>query len=119
MAADYILRMIEQLAAAIAGIVASKNRGDLPRAALEIEDKCLEQTGLPLSVIKQSAPDTLVALLAVGGTLRHTRGVMLAELLVLDAGLAEVRGNPLDPVNSYLLAQRLFARLQAGFAAEL
>ncbi len=118
MAADYLLRMIEQLAAAVASILAAKNRGDLPRAAREIEERCLEATGLPLVLVKQSPPDALVELLATAGPLRHVRGVTLAELLLLDASLAEGRGNPPEAANSHRLARRLLLESLDAFGAE-
>ena len=39
--------------------------------------------------------------------MRHMRGVVLAELLLQDAHLAEARGNPPEAVMSYRLASRL------------
>lgn len=94
MAQDYIVRMLQQIGAMIAGIVARKQAGDLAGAEAEIREKCLEHIGLPLDVVKHASPDGLAELLAAGGALRHTKGVFLAELLLQDAALAEARGNP-------------------------
>lgn len=93
----------------LAQIVAKKTRGDVSGAAAEIEEQCLQHIGLPLILIKQSSPDAVAGLLASGGALRTTRAILLAELLLQDAELSELRGNPPEAVLSYSHAQRLLA----------
>lgn len=107
MAQDYILRMLQQIGAMIAGIVAKKNAGDPAGAEAEIQEQCLQHVGLPIDMVKHASPDAVAELLATGGALRHTKGVFLAELLLQDATLAEARGNPPDALRSYQHAFRL------------
>lgn len=109
MASDYILRMIEQVAMMIAAIIARRQRGDLAGAAGEIEEKCLQHIGLPLAVIRQSTPEAVAELLAAGGGLRHPRSILLAELLIQDAGISELRGDPPFAAIAYAHAARLLA----------
>jgi hypothetical protein len=118
MAADYILRMIQQAAMMLASIIARKERGDLPGAAREIEEKCLQTVGLPLAVIKQSTPDSLAELLAAGGALRPARSIALAELLIQDAELCERQGDPVLAVLAYAHAARLLADSLGALSGE-
>ena len=109
MAQDYLLRMIQQVAAMLAGILAKRQAGDLAGAEDELQEKSLQYVGLPLVVVKHAAPEAILELLGTGGALRHSRGVLLAELLIQDAALAEARGNPPEALISYQLASRLLA----------
>lgn len=109
MAQDYILRMIQQVAAMLAGIIAKKQRGDWDGAEAELDEQCRQHVGLPLVVVKHSPPADVVDLLAASGARQHTRGIMLAELLLQDAALAEARGNPPAALLSYRLAFRLLS----------
>jgi len=107
MAQDYVLRMIQQIAAMLAGIVAKRQQGDLAGAEAELQDKCLQHVGLPLMVVKHSSPEVVSAWLASAGAMRHLRAVTLAELLLQDAALSEARGNPPEAVLAYEHAFRL------------
>jgi hypothetical protein len=94
MSQDYILRLIQQIMAMIASIAARRKQGDLDGAAAEIEERCVQHIGLPLVVVRQSTPVALEALLAMSGARKHERALLLAELLLQSAELAELRGNP-------------------------
>ena len=107
MSQDYILRMLHQVGAMLAGIIAKRQRGDLAGAEAELQEQCLQRVGLPLVVVKHSPPQAVAELLAGGGALHHARGVFVAELLLQDAALAEARGNPPDALGSYRVAYRL------------
>ena len=107
MAADYILRMIQQVAMMLASIMAKRERGDVGAAADEIEEKCLQTIGLPLGLVKQSTPEMVAELLAAGGALACPRAIMLAELLVQDAELSVERGDPPMAAISYRHAASL------------
>ncbi len=118
MATDYIMRVIEQVAAMLAGIMARRKAGDQAGAAQELEEQSLRQVGLPLFVVKHSPPEAVTALLAESGARRHVRGVLLSELLLQDAALAEERGNPPEAVASYALAFRLLNDALATLAVD-
>jgi len=106
---DYIVRMIQQMAAMLAGIIAQRQRGELSAAAASLEEKCLAHVGLPLAVVKHASPETLADLLAIGGDLRFVRSIALAELLIQDAEISVLRGSPFTAVASYQNALRLLS----------
>jgi hypothetical protein len=64
MAQDYILRMLQQIGAMLAGIIAKKQQGDLAGAEAELQEQCLHRVGLPLFVLKHSPPEAVAELLA-------------------------------------------------------
>lgn len=107
---DYIIRLLQQLGAIVATIAGKRVAGDLEGAEQEIAEQCVRQTGLPFVVVKQSSPEDLAALLAMGGSLQVPRALTLAELLRQDAILNEQRGNPLAAVTSYRQAAHLISR---------
>ncbi|MGH8018426.1 MAG: hypothetical protein ACREIA_09070 [Opitutaceae bacterium] len=109
MSADYILRLVQQISMVLAGIIHQRKQGQTDAAMHEIERVCLEQTGLPFSLIKQSAPDDVAELLKSGGDLRITRSLILAELLSEEAVLCELRGNAPAAATSYAHAEKLIA----------
>jgi len=104
---DYILRLLQQLGAIVATIAGKRTAGDLAGAEQEIDDQCQRHVGLPLVVVRQSSPENLAALLAMGGAMQVHRSLILAELLRQDADLALARGNPLAAVTSLRQAERL------------
>ncbi len=93
----------------LAGIIHQRKQGQTEAARQEIERACLEQIGLPFSLIKQSAPADIAVLLQSGGHLRVTRSLILAELLSEDAVLCELRGNAPAAAISYAHAEKLLA----------
>jgi len=109
MAGDFTLRMIEQIAAMLATIVARKKAGQFTEARRELENACLDTVGLPLERIKGLSPEAVAKLMADAGALRHTRAVKLAELLLLDAELLEAQGSPAQPLASHVHAFCLLA----------
>lgn len=109
MAQDYIIRLIQQMAAMLAGIIAQRQRGELSAAAASLEEKCLAHVGLPLAVIKHASPEGLADLLAVGGDRRFVRSIALVELLIQDAEISVLRGSPFAAVASYRHAGRLLS----------
>jgi hypothetical protein len=109
MAADYILRLIRQMAMLVANIIAKRQAGQLDAAGDEIEAKCLQATGLPLVVVKQSTTESLAELLAAGGALQIPRAIALAELLIQDGEIALSRGNPPGAALSFRHAAALLS----------
>jgi len=107
MAQDLLLRMIQQVGAMLAGIIAKRKAGDLDGAEAELQERSLQAVGLPLFVLRHSPPEAVQELLDTSGARRPERGVLLAELLIQDGELAEARGNPPEALGSYRLASRL------------
>ena len=89
---DYILRLIEQVGRMLAEILALRKVGRIADAARQIETLCEQNTGLPLELVKRSAPETILQLLETGGGTQHTRAVLLAELLLQDAEINDAAG---------------------------
>ncbi len=115
---DYIIRLLQQLGAVLASIAGKKSQGDWAAAEQEIADQCERHTGLPFAVVKQSTPESLAQLLAMGGAMQLPRSLMLAELLCEDADLSERRGNPMAAAASYAQAEALIARALPSLAGE-
>jgi hypothetical protein len=115
---DYIIRLLQQLGAMLATIAGKKSVGDLAGAEQEIAEQCLRHTGLPLMVVKQSSPEDLAALLAMGGAMQVPRALILAELLREDGQLSEARGNPPGAVMSYRQSAELIARALPSLRGE-
>lgn len=117
MARDYILRLIDHVALMLAEIVAKRKGGRKLEAQAEIEKQALQHTGLPLSLIRGSAPAMVAELLQHGGELRFIRAVLLAELLLQEAEMAEEDGNP-TALQGYLHAWHLLEDAAVSFNRE-
>lgn len=118
MARDYILRLIDQVAMMLAEIVAKRKGGERAQARTEIESQSLQHTGLPLGLIRDSAPAMVADLLRNGGELRFIRSVLLAELLLQDASIADETGDKATALTDYLHAWCLLHDSISAFNAE-
>ncbi len=85
---DYVMRMVRQLAAAIARIAGLRNIGRDEEALAEIERVWGELFGLPPGLLDSMSPEALEAFL---GAPEKTR--LVAELLRHEADLLERRGD--------------------------
>jgi hypothetical protein len=101
---DYIMRLIEQAATMLAQIIAFRKADNIPAAQEKIEANCRERVGLPLEMVRHASPEALTRFLERDGQLRYVDAVMLAELLMQDAEIAE---------NAHRLADALRSREQA------
>lgn len=109
MAQDYILRLIEQVALMLAQISALRKTGHNAEAVERIAAICLQTIGLSFDVIKRAAPETILQLLESGGATRHTRAVLLAELLLQDAELSDAAGKDREAAIGRAQARALLA----------
>jgi hypothetical protein len=113
---DYILRMIEQLGAALVqlrkmifgGASAETVRAEMLATA--------RNGGIDLELARLASPDTLVALISVGKELEPTQCWLTAELLYLDGLEAEVAGDAEATRRSFEKALRLFSLLEPAGA---
>jgi len=94
MARDYILRMIEQIAAMLASILAKKDAGQIGEASKELDGNSLRTIGMTLENLKKLSPEAVAQLLEGSGALRPVRAITLAELLLVDADILEAKGEP-------------------------
>ena len=108
---DYILRLLQQLGAVVATILGRRAAGDLAGAEQEIEEQCLRHVGLPWVIVRQSSPESLRSLLAMGGALQSLRTLVVAELLVQSADLAQARCNPPAAAADLSLAEALYREI--------
>lgn len=118
MARDYILRLIDQVAMMLAEIVAKRKGGQKTEARTEIENQAMQHTGLPLSLIRSAAPAMVADLLRNGGELRFIRSVLLAELLLQDASIAEETGDKTAALTDFMHAWCLLHDSIGAFTAE-
>jgi hypothetical protein len=108
-ASDYVLRLIDQIALLLAEILQLRKFGRAREAREEISKACLENVGLPFALVKRSAPEAILEMLATGGGTQHVRAIMLAELLLHDAELAESAGQKREGLISRAQARVLIA----------
>jgi len=101
---DYIMRLIEQIAALMASIIAKERAGKYPEAKVEIDEKARQTIGLSLEQMRKLSPEAVSQLLASSGGLRYGRAVILAELLLHDAKVSEATGQSSDALLSNLHA---------------
>lgn len=105
MATDFLLRLIEQIGIMLAELL--RLRGT--ERAEKISALSLRETGIPFSVVKNSAPETVIEMLRSGGGTQHARAVILAELLLADAEEEERNGNVRGAAISRAQASALLA----------
>jgi hypothetical protein len=99
---DYIMRLIQQIGALLAAILAKRGDGRPVEARQELDSTCLQTLGLPLATLKRYTPEALAKQLEQSGGNRYVRSIMLAELLIQDAELLAENGEPRDALASYL-----------------
>jgi hypothetical protein len=107
MTQDYIMRLVLQIAAALAGIVAKQKAGDFLGAKAELNLQVQQAIGLNISEVRRLAPEAIAQLLESSGALRQSRAVVLAELLLKDAEMTE--GDDSQATADYLHAFCLLA----------
>jgi hypothetical protein len=90
-----------QLLAALVGL---RKEGRKEEAAQEIERLCLESLGLSWRAVRQASPEALIEQLQTAGALRHHRAVLLGELLMHEAEMAEEDGRISDAIRARLQA---------------
>ena len=118
MARDYIMRLVAQIAALLAGVVAKQQAGKLAEAREELEQTCRQTIGLSLPQLKQLSPEAVAQRLNTAGALRHVRAVTLAELLLLDAELPETDGVAGQPSSGLVHAFCLLADSLSALSTE-
>lgn len=101
---DYIMRLIQQVSAMLAAIIAKRGDGKPAEARQDLDSTCLQTIGLPLATLKRYTPDDLARQLEQSGANRYARSVMLAELFVQDAELLSESGDAQGALASYLHA---------------
>jgi len=89
MARDYIMRMVEQIAAMLSTLLAKREAGCNIEVEKELDGHCLRTIGLSLERLKKLSPEAVAQLLNEAGALRPVRAITLAELLLVDAELAD------------------------------
>ena len=109
MVRDYVMRLIEQVAAMLASVVTKRGAGQYDEARQELNAICQQQLGLTLDFVKRTSPEAVAEALAAAGALRHARAVLLSELLTHDAGLSDDTGRASEATVARLHAFCLLA----------
>ena len=110
---DYILRMIEQIGAAMIRLRQMILGGGESAETIRLEFQSIARSaGIDLEMARLATPDTLLALISVGGEVNPSRAWFTAELLYLDALDADAAGDVERARLSYQKAVRLFALLE-------
>ncbi len=103
------MRLIEQVAAMLASVIAKQDGGRLPAAQEDLEEKVRQTAGISLTELKRLSPDAVGRLLAGSGAMRYGRAVIVAELLLHDAAIAHAGGDGAGAILSELHAFCLLA----------
>jgi hypothetical protein len=103
MAQDYILRMIEQAARMLEVILAERLAGHDKEASQKIEHACVQEIGLPFSLVRLSSPETLSNLMQQSGN-GYVRSVLLAELLIQESEINDATGDRAGKIRGQLQA---------------
>jgi len=101
---DYIMRLVQQVAAMLAAIIAKRGDGKPAEARQDLDSTCLQTIGLPLATLKRYTPEVLARQLAQSGANRYARSIILAELFIQDAELLSENGDEKGALASYLHA---------------
>ena len=101
---DYLMRMIEQAIAGLVAIVVKADSGQFQQAKKDFNQTCRDTIGLDLDTIKSLSPDTVANLLKDSGSLRFTRSVVLAEILLYDAEVQERHDRSIFPLVNFVHA---------------
>lgn len=114
---DYILRLIEQMGAAL---IALRNRilgrEATPAQVADQLERVAGHTGIDLALARSATPDTLAMLVAPTGEVEPGRCWLVAEMLAVDGLQSEMEGRIGDARASYEKAIRLFALVAPGGA---
>lgn len=106
---DVIMRMVQQLAAAIAKVLMHKDLQQYSEAFKEIDDACRGLIGMKWDFLRTFSDDQLSALLAVA---EHPAKVLAAcELLREGSALLALQGKTEDSVQQAMKAFSLFTEL--------
>src|SRR4051812_15086866 len=115
---DYIMRLIEQIAALLASVIAKERAGQFSEAKADLEEKARQTIGMNLPDLKRLSPEAVSQLLESSGGLRYGRAVILAELLLHDAAISEATDGKSDTLLSYLHAFCLLSETMETLTAE-
>ena len=97
---DYIMRLIEQVAALVASIIAKERAGQYSEASAEVDEKARQCIGMSLGEVKKLSPEAISQLLHSSGGLRYGRAIILAELLLHDAAISDATSHVSEAVLS-------------------
>ena len=103
------MRLIEQIAALLASVVAKERAGQYSEAKADLEERARETIGMDLRDLRRLSPEAVSQLLESSGGLRYGRAVIVAELLLHDAAISEATDQAGDALLSYFHAFCLLA----------
>ena len=102
---DYILSIVEQVGLLLRELARARSAEKPERVSAIF----LRETGLPLDVVRHSAPETILQLLASGGATQYARAIVMAELLLQDAVMNDAAGRVRDATVARAQARTLIA----------
>jgi hypothetical protein len=112
---DYILRLIEQLGAALRAFMSGSTVSGLQTEHAQgmIEDSCRRSLGLSYSTIRAMPPEHLIELFRAGGGTWLDRCFVVANLLGYDAEISRQSGDAARSKESAERALYLYSILEA------
>jgi hypothetical protein len=96
---DYILRLIEELAQALARILNLRQTNQYAAALTECNDACKQLTGLPLKDLEQWPAGQIMNFMQLGGRADKQKCAALAQLL---RAAGDIYGDMNDPRREHL-----------------
>ncbi len=118
MARDFVMRMIEQMATLLAGLLDRRRAGEVIEAREDLENLCLRSSGRTLAEIKILAPEEVAKIMDRAGALKIMRSLTVAELLLLDAQWHEADRTEEQLTPNYAHAVCLIADAMEGLGTE-
>lgn len=91
---DYIMRLIQQLGAALGQIIARKRRGEVDEAEAIISRTALNLLGLDMTLLRRLSDEGIISLLRRPDTGDVGGFIVAAELLAQQGDIDEARGLP-------------------------
>lgn len=105
---DYIMRLMEQLAEVIAGVLLNKRKGQYDQAVAALDDAVLRFTGIESGLAESFDIEGLLVLLRHENEIDTGRGMILAELLREKAEVIELSQGFEPATNLYAKSLRLY-----------
>ena len=90
---DYMLRLAEQVGSAIAAGLAEGGPGTTTGMSDDLATLCRQHVGIDLTIVLGLSPDGLREVLAQSGPASVPKSAALAEILLAQGRLAELRGD--------------------------
>lgn len=109
---DYIMRLIEQLATAIAALLGSKSKTRIEECHQLLNGSLYDLTGMKEETLLKLAHKDLISIISGGKEINTNKCFALAEMLKLKADVS--KDNPVRSFDLYLKSFNIFVEVNLG-----